>query len=131
MHKREDNSQLFTTETLRGSLERGLKGYWKTPSNRKIEGQLQGDILDDIYIQDIDYFYILEGKEVSQFELLLEALDQKKKLPKLQGRFQVNKVIANGTATRSINCHFELLGNDYDIENDGCIVIRKLLIQTL
>jgi hypothetical protein len=131
MEKRKDNSELLTTEILRYSLKRSLKVFWSNPCNRKIGGQIQPDLLDDIYIQDIDCFYVIGGREVSQFTLLLEAIYNNKKLPKLQGRFQLRKDTANGNATYTLNCSFELLGSDYNVECGGSIVIRNLLIQIL
>jgi len=131
MEKQKEKNELLTTETLRCSLKHGLKVFWSTPSNRKIEGKIQPDLLDDIYIQDVDCFYKIDGQDVSQFEILLEAIIKKKKTPKLQGRFQLRKETANGTATYTLNCKFELLGSDYDVESGGSIVIRNLLIQIL
>ena len=123
--EKQTNDKL-SSEILEKSLKLALKSYWSIPENHKIDGKECKELLNSILTQDWDYRIPIRGTLVGQLDILREALENNSKLPTLHGRFQVEKNIDNGNATRTIDCEFELLGEDYQIGEDGSISIKNL-----
>ena len=127
----QDYVNLFSPETLKISLKNAVIKYWSKPENRKIDGILRTDLGDDIRLKHLNFYQQYEGATISQFVQLVEALKKGEDKPLLQGHFEVKENIAEGNATRFRTCKFDLLGNNYEIKEDGSIDIQNLLIHII